>query len=277
MNPIVANASEILFRLVESDLRAARGAQIAQMTGLEPEQINDAIEYLGDLGAVEILRFLGTAPYEFGEVHVGSRGRYLYHELRRERTGTNRQQQTALPERPINPVGSPYGFTDEDWQFVALRRADARNLYVVLGVQFESEYFEPEALIGAVQTRFEDAVQTYNSSHSLGEVALVFERLAAGYGEHLFNTIARSIIGSDVAVFEVSDLNPNVMIELGVALTWGSQVLPLRESRSPEPPSDISGQTWVKYLNSAEQILDDEFDAKLQEMVQRALSKKRPS
>jgi hypothetical protein len=51
----------------------------------------------------------------------------------------------------------------------------------------------------------------------------------------------------DIAVFDVSDLNPNVMIEIGVALTWGIRMLLIRENGSPTPPSDISGQTWAKY------------------------------
>ena len=52
-------------------------------------------------------------------------------------------------------------------------------------------------------------------------VQLDFQSLAAGYGGHLFNKIARDIIGADIAVFETSNLNPNVMLEMGVALTWG--------------------------------------------------------
>jgi len=42
--------------------------------------------------------------------------------------------------------------------------------------------------------------------------------LSAGYGRHLFNEIASDIISADIAVFEASDLNANVMIEIGVAL-----------------------------------------------------------
>jgi len=274
VNPIAANACTVLALLVEGELRGVRGDQIAELTDLAPEEINDAVEYLEDLGALEVLRFLGTAPYTFGEVYVGSRGRFLYHELERERSEAAGRQQTALPERPVNPVGSPYGFTEDDWEFVTLRHGDGRTLYVVLGVQFESQYYETEALAGNIAGRFEDVVNTYNSSHRGSEIRLVFERLSAGYGEHLFNTIARSIIGSDIAVFEVSDRNPNVMIELGVALTWGVRVLPLRENDSREPPSDISGQTWVKYLDSAEEILDQGFGEKLQQMVQRALAMK---
>ena len=52
---------------------------------------------------------------------------------------------------------------------------------------------------------------------------LKFRAVHAGYvkSEHLFNEIARDIISSDIAVFETSDMAPNVFIEIGVALTWG--------------------------------------------------------
>ncbi len=64
------------------------------------------------------------------------------------------------------------------------------------------------------------------------------------------------------------------MIELGVALTWGVRVLPLREKKSPEPPTDISGQTWIEYENSGEKIFDKEFHKKLEKMIERAIAKK---
>jgi hypothetical protein len=66
---------------------------------------------------------------------------------------------------------------------------------------------------------------------------LVFRALAAGYGEHLFNQIARDIIAADIAVFETSDLNPTVMLEMGVALTWGVRVLPIKRVNEAIAPS----------------------------------------
>ena len=69
--------------------------------------------------------------------------------------------------------------------------------------------------------------------------------LRAGYGEHLFNEIARDVISADIAVFETST-NSNVMIEMGVALTWGRRVLPIKK-KGARIPSDISGQTSADY------------------------------
>ncbi|MCW7070372.1 MAG: hypothetical protein OCU17_07250, partial [Methanophagales archaeon] len=243
MNPIKENAVKILTTLIEREVKEAQGKQIEQMTGLSPEDINDAVDYLEDLGSVEVIKWLGTAPYNFGAITVNSRGRYLYHEMKK-RTDEVEKEKKLLPERPVNPVGSPYGFTDDDWEFVSLRREDRSTLNVVFGLQYKSEYYNTDQLISNIKKYFQKAVETYSEKPSKEKITLQFEKLTAGYGEHLFNTIARSIIGSDIAVFEVSDQNPNVMIELGVALTWGVRVLPLREKNSPKPPTDISGQTW---------------------------------
>lgn len=144
----------------------------------------------------------------------------------------------------------------------------------MFGLQYKSEYYDTEQLVETIKKRFQKTIEFYNTKNSERKVTLQFEKLTAGYGEHLFNAIARSIIGSDIAVFEISDGNRNVMIELGVALTWGFRVLPLREKRSPNPPTDISGQTWIEYENSGEKIFDEEFYKKLEKMIEQAIAKK---
>ena len=275
MNPIEENAVKILTILIERKVKEAQGEQIKQITGLSPEDINDAVAYLEDLGSVEVIKWLGTAPYNFGTVMVNSRGRYLYHEMKKKTDEVEKEEEKKLlPKRPVNPVGSPYGFTDDDWEFVSLRREDRSTLNVVFGLQYKSEYYNTDQLINNIKKHFQKAVEMYDEKHSKEKITLQFEKLTAGYGEHLFNTIARSIIGSDIAVFEVSDQNPNVMIELGVALTWGVRVLPLREKNSPKPPTDISGQTWIGHEESGEKIIDEEFHKKLEKMIERAISKK---
>ena len=124
-------------------------------------------------------------------------------------------------------------------------------------------------------TYFRISVKIYNEKLVERRIELRFERLSGGYGEHLFNEIARNIIGADVAVFETSDLNPNVMIEMGVALTWGIRVLPIRRKDAPNPPSDISGQTWVEYEDNAAKIIDGTFNKKLAKMIERAIGVKK--
>lgn len=259
------------------------GSTLAEITHLSPNDLNDAISLLQSSGYVEWRQYIGTGPYEFGHVWITPVGRYEAERvssilaepinLRVEAQASSSTPQTGI-SLPPTPIGSPYGFNDEDWEYIAQQKNRSDQLTVVMGYQFKSEYYDSTLLLKNVRCMLQTAVNKYNSiSGSLG-ATLDFRPLAAGYGEHLFNEIARDIIASDIAVFDTSDLNPNVMVELGVALTWGIRVLPIKLHIQPSPPSDISGQTWVGYENSAETFLDSEHADKLVRMVERAMRKK---
>lgn len=274
---IEEDASRIIESLVgtpRDDLGRAtmNGDQIHEATGLEPPQINDAISVLEESGYLELLNFMGTAPYMFGEATLTARGRVEYERAARE---IEEQVIGQIPiARSLLPVGSPFGFKDEDWEFLAERKSHSDRLLVVIGYQFESEYYDRDILVGNIQSFFELAVEESNLITTNPKVTLDFQALSAGYGEHLFNDIARSIIASDIAIFETSDLNPNVMLEMGVALTWGVRVLPIKFEGRPSPPSDISGQTWAEYQDNGSVFIDPDHELKLFRMVERAARKK---
>lgn len=260
---------------MESEGEQFDNNRLQEMTQFETQELNDAVEYLESIGAIELIKTLGTDPFRFATVILQSRGRYLYHEIKDEVTKeTEPSKNSILPERPFNPIGSPYGFTEDDWDNVSLQKEDDETLYVVLGKQFESDNYDSNELDTNIKAHFHDAVQLYNQIHNNNKINFNFKALSAGFGEHLFNDIARSIIGSDIAVFETSDLNPNVMLEMGVALTWGIRVLPIKNNGCPSPPSDVSGQTWIEYNNSGSEILYDKFDRKLVKMIERVMGKK---
>jgi hypothetical protein len=262
------------------------GHELSRMTGLPPNDLNDAVEYLDERGALERLDTLGTDPYSFRQVGLTSRGRFLDEQLQAQNTAPKSQttkaqtdQPTATIPLPRNPVGSPFRFEDKDWELVSLRRDDRNKIFVTMGHQFDSTHYNTAKLIGNIQNQFQEAVSKYNETAVAGPRALEFIALSAGYGEHLFNRIARDIISSDIAVFDTSDRNPNVMIEMGVALTWGVRVLPIHAKGSAGvPPSDISGQTWAQYEDSAVKFVNpphDEHKRRLVAMVERAAKKHR--
>lgn len=64
------------------------------------------------------------------------------------------------------------------------------------------------------------------------------------------------------------------MLELGVALTWGVRVLVIKKEGCAVPPSDLSGQTWADYRDSAQSFVDPGHPDKLVRMVERAVRKK---
>lgn len=258
------------------------GPALADISGLPPHDINDAIALLGRSRYVEWHNILGSEPFDFGEVWITPIGRY-----EAERISGALEEPLSLAKGavadagvkspitlPATPIGSPYGFHDEDWRIIADRKGRSDQLNVVLGYQFKSEHYDSALLQANIAASFERAVETYNMQAGALPTTFVFRSLAAGYGEHLFNEIARDIIASDIAVFDTSDLNPNVMLELGVALTWGIRVLPIKLQSQRKPPSDISGQTWADYEDSGSRFVDAEHDAKLVRMVDRAMRKK---
>ena len=275
MNPIELNAIRLLELMVKNNKELFENAWLQEHSRLTPRDINDAVDYLESIGAIEVGKYIGTAPFDFGDVELKSRGRYIYNEIIAEREAKKQESIIPLPTRPLNPIGSPYGFTEDDWDIVALKKEDAQTLYVVMGMQLESSFYDSDTLSRNVKAIFQNAIQQFNDQHQDSRIELHFDRLSAGLGEHLFNEIARNIIGADIAVFETSDLNPNVMLEMGVALTWGVRVLPFKRKGTPIPPSDISGQTWIDYDDSGAKIIDSGLNTKLVKMIERIISRKR--
>lgn len=84
MNPIEINSNKILKVLFENnpnkDIQFL-GDNINQLTGIEPNDINDAIDYLDKLGLLDRLDYMGTSPYLFGEISLNSSGNFQYHEM----------------------------------------------------------------------------------------------------------------------------------------------------------------------------------------------------
>jgi len=255
------------------------GEELQQATGLSAPRINDAVTLLVESGVAEWMKAMGTAPFVFRQVQITPRGRYQWERMKSEEKSKSVQDQKTLitvptPLRPPVPVGSPFGFTDNDWEIVAQAKSRTGELRVVLGHPFKSNHFNAEQLKRNAEDMFRKAIEDYCKKPGSIPVRLDFRALSAGYGEHLFNEIAREVISADIAVFDTSDLNSNVMIEMGVALTWGVRVLPIKREGCPEPPSDISGQTYADYRDSAKEFTDKDHHEKMLAMIDRAARKK---
>jgi len=252
------------------------GESLKKTTQLDPEDLNDAIDILEGNSYVRVLRWMGTTPYRFGEVKILPRGKVAWEEALASRPKDPGNSTTPGINEALVPAGSPFGFEDEDWEYVTSKKKARDKLKVVVGYQFKSTHYDSDLLIQNLKRDCQTAIDAYNAETKSIKVVLDFRSLAAGYGEHLFNQIARDIISADIAIFETSDRNPNVMIEMGVALTWGVRVLPIKSLKCEKPPSDISGQTYASYIDgtSAGQFDDSEHKGKLLGVVERAARKK---
>jgi hypothetical protein len=184
-NPIEENATKILIALFENNPEKNLmfyGNDIAEMTQLEPNDINDAIEFLDERDLIERINYLGTKPYTFGTVNLNSRGSYIYHELQEadNETDSENQKSDIVSNQPL-AAGSPFGFTDLDWEYVQQERIKSNVLKVVIGYQFKSDYYDSEKLVENIQSEFISAIDKYNSKKGRHKVELNFKPLAAGY------------------------------------------------------------------------------------------------
>src|SRR4051812_43274560 len=91
---------------------------LSKLTKLNLTEINDAAASLRKSGLADSIKISGPAPYDFRRFHITSRGRYEY-----ERLILQGVPEIAISEtiRPPAPIGSPFGFTAEDWKIVAER------------------------------------------------------------------------------------------------------------------------------------------------------------
>jgi biotin operon repressor len=54
------------------------GDGLVEATGLSPLRINRAVAYLKDYGVIELIKYIGTAPFDFGEVWaIGATRRFV--------------------------------------------------------------------------------------------------------------------------------------------------------------------------------------------------------
>lgn len=82
------------------------GKRVQELTGLSPQEINDAMSILIDADYVEWLQYLGTAPFDFGHIWITPRGKLEYERAKEEYERSSTDMKAMIHE-PMTPVGSP--------------------------------------------------------------------------------------------------------------------------------------------------------------------------
>lgn len=80
MNPIEQNAHYILKVMVDKKIQSIGGRKINEETDLNPQEINDAVDYLEEMDFVKVLNALGTSPYDFANITINSKGKRFYYD-----------------------------------------------------------------------------------------------------------------------------------------------------------------------------------------------------
>lgn len=83
---------------------ALDGDELVRITGLDQDRLNDAVSLLSDSGYVDARRYVGTLPYDFGNVELTPQGR---REAERFRSSSDSQSDsTSTRPRPPTPTGA---------------------------------------------------------------------------------------------------------------------------------------------------------------------------
>lgn len=198
---ILDDATQLLLFMSETGEGTRKGhgtVEAAQLVGpldMSPDRLNDAIDIMDEGGLVEVGRYLGTAPFNFKDARLTPRGRLQAQHLRAQsaplpvsspsRSGV--PTHTPRVERTPTPVGSPFGFQDEDWESVDRDQNDSERLIVVFGHQWESQHFDSEVLRAHVRAMMQKAIEEATADiPGRPSVALDYRPLKAGYGSHVF-------------------------------------------------------------------------------------------
>ena len=114
---------------------------------------------------------------------------------------------------------------------------------ITLCHQFKSKYYESTQLKSCI------IKATQEAEDMLDGINMVFEDIEdATHDNQVHANVTKSIRKSHIIIFEISDLNPNVIYELGIASALGKPVIILRELESTEPlPTDINQFIYITY------------------------------
>jgi len=129
---------------------------------------------------------------------------------------------------------------------------------VFIGYQFRSKYYRQVDLLACIQVAVDLANQDLVQIHR----KLKLRRVGLEEGIHISCEICGKIKASEICIFEISDRNPNVLFELGMAA--GKKIVLLKSLQSGDVPSDISGIKYTHYNN------EDDFE-KLQIVLAKIL------
>jgi len=117
------------------------------------------------------------------------------------------------------------------------------SIIITLCHQFESEFYSSKLLKNTIISA------TQVAEDMLMDVNMAFEDIEeAIHSSEVRQNVTTSIRKADIVIFEISDLNHNVMYELGIANTLGKPIILLREESSKkELPSDVNQFIYLKY------------------------------
>lgn len=136
------------------------------------------------------------------------------------------------------------------------------SIIITLCYQFESDFYSNKLLKNTIISA------TQAAEDMLTDVNMAFEDIEeAIHSTEVRQNVTTSIRKADIVIFEISDLNHNVMYELGIANTLGKPIILLREESSKNDlPSDVNQFIYLKYNKNRMDTLIMDLSKKIKKL-----------
>ena len=109
-------------------------------------------------------------------------------------------------------------------------------------------------------------------------VELIIEYGEFAPGTQLWGEILEKITSSDISIFDISENNPNVLLEVGISFGSDKQVILLKKEETKKrypTPSDLSAFVYIPY-NSADELYQNIVIKKINDAISYFLNNRYP-
>ena len=128
-----------------------------------------------------------------------------------------------------------------------------RKVKIFVGYQIESRYHEVDKIKEAI-----NKVKGKVEMEENVDIGIQYGEFPAG--RFLFSEVFNAIRNCEIAIFDISENNANVLIEVGIAYGNNRYVILLKNELSKEEhkvPSDVGAFIYVPYENNDAISIDD--------------------
>jgi hypothetical protein len=149
---------------------------------------------------------------------------------------------------------------------------NANQIKAFIGYQFDSKFHSPEDF-KEMDKKLKTKLDTYDPP-----VDLFFEYGEFVPGAQLWDEILEKITYSDISIFDISENNPNVLLEVGIAYGSNKQVILLKKEETNEKyptPSDLKAFVYIPY-SSADELRQNIVLDKIISSISDFLEKRHP-
>lgn len=136
-------------------------------------------------------------------------------------------------------------------------------LTVTFCYQFSSQHYDKVELHSCIARAIEEV------DRGIDGINVVYDPIEEGLSsEVIHENITKTIQKSNLVIFELSDLNPNVLFELGLAKGRDKPIIVLREEGVEKPlPTDVQSFIYLKYSKNNLQSLHFSLAQKIKKTI----------